>query len=356
MKRIALFTVIVLLVLTAALIAWQLRSVLSVFILAIAISAALSGPTDALVQRGWRRPWAMLVTFGGGLGLLLGLVYFISIPTLEEVDPLLQDAMVTYERIQSRMVEGGSPPIWASRLPSTESVATWWSGGSGIVALRNILGVTQGLGNLVAQLALALVLSIYWAADRIHFERLWLSLISPEKRGRARQGWRKFEADVGAYIRSEIAQSILAGALFALGFWLIGVEYPYITALLAALLWLIPFLGFLLSAIVATLVGSLSGVEVAGAALVYTLAVLALMEFVVERWLYPRERYWGVLLVLVMLGMIELLGVIGLLVAQPVAVAAQLLLNNWLERTPESEQPTEPVSLADVKARLDEAV
>jgi TolA-binding protein len=88
------------------------------------------------------------------------------------------------------------------------------------------------------------------------------------------------------------------------------------------------------------------------AAVVCTIAVLLLMEFWVERRLYTHERYWGVLVVLVMLALGDALGIFGLLIAPPVAVALQIAINGLLDR-PATTQP-EPVQqeLPQLRARL----
>ncbi|MCZ7672142.1 MAG: AI-2E family transporter [Chloroflexi bacterium] len=71
-----------------------------------------------------------------------------------------------------------------------------------------------------------LFLSLYWSLDRVRFERLWLSLLPPEQRARARDIWQTIESDLGSYIRSEVAQSLLAGLLLGLGYWALGSPTP----------------------------------------------------------------------------------------------------------------------------------
>src|SRR5690606_33866595 len=98
-----------------------------------------------------------------------------------------------------------------------------------------VINVTQNLGAIIGQFLLAMVLSIYWTADQLRFERFWLSLLPVVQRARAREVWHSIEAQVGAYLRSEIAQSVLAGLLLAPGFWVMGIDYPLIWALFISL-------------------------------------------------------------------------------------------------------------------------
>lgn len=200
---------------------------------------------------------------------------------------------------------------------------------------------------MAGPLMLAAVLSIYLAIGRMRFERLWLSLVPPEQRSHARRYWYRLNGAVGAYLRSEVLQTMFAGALLAGGYWLIGIKYPFLLAVIAALAWLVPLLGAVFALIPLLTIGWLSGLQAVLFGLVYTAAVLAFMEFFVERRLYRHERYWGVLVVLVMMAMGDALGLLGLLVAPPVAIALQSWINDLLEAPAAVE-----VDAAALQARL----
>ncbi|MCL4861111.1 MAG: AI-2E family transporter, partial [Caldilineaceae bacterium] len=233
---------------------------------------------------------------------------------------------------QSLTAEDATRPQLVRRLPTTEQVVAWFAQSEEGTLSEGVLRLTQDIGNLFGQAALAVVISIYWSADQLRFERLWLSLLAPDRRARARQFWRRLQADVGSYIRSEAAQTLLAGGLLLATGWLLGVKYPWMLALLASLAWLIPLIGGAIAVLAAALIGLLSSPLIAVASVIATIVILALMEFGVERRLYAHDRYWGVLVVLVMLALGDALGLVGLLVAPPVAVALQFALNEVLDR------------------------
>jgi putative permease len=100
----------------------------------------------------------------------------------------------------------------------------------------------------------------------------------------------------------------------------------------------------------------LTNPTLAAIATLYTFAVFALLEFGVERKLYPRERYGSVLVLLITLVMVEALGMIGLLIAPPIAAAIQIALTEWLRPAPVvTEATSQDVSIAALKTRLAEA-
>jgi predicted PurR-regulated permease PerM len=179
---------------------------------------------------------------------------------------------------------------------------------------------------------MAFVIAIYWSMDSTRFERLWLSLLPPARRTRVRRFLGRLERSVGAYVRSEILQTLLAGTLLTALYALIGIPYPFLLATLIALTWLIPILGGAVALIVAVLVGwfaSWSTAVMAGGA---TLLVLALMEYIVQPRLYRGQRYWGILTVILMLALGDAFGLIGVLVAPPIALILQMLIDGFLER------------------------
>ena len=119
-----------------------------------------------------------------------------------------------------------------------------------------MLGITLGAFDLLGQLMIVLVLSVYWSADQEHFKRLWLSLLPFERRARARLIWQTLESGLGAYLRSQVIQTVLAVILLGIGYQVLGLQYPVALALIGAIGWLIPWVGVLLAVIPAAVGGT----------------------------------------------------------------------------------------------------
>jgi len=127
-------------------------------------------------------------------------------------------------------------PIWLegssfqqalfARLPPPSKLFEAVTGDQGQLVLPAILGFTQGIGGGVSGVLVILFLSIYWSINQIHFERLWLSLLPSGQRKQARGIWRTVEPDIGAYIRGEVIQSLLAGLLIRPGLLAARVPIP----------------------------------------------------------------------------------------------------------------------------------
>ncbi len=291
-----------------------------------------------------------------GIGLPLLLFVALAWRMIPEADLLLQEFITLYARFYSRLRSGSEmTQALSERLRDPNTLNTLFGDGDGVGAINAFLQTTQSVGAVAGQMLIAVAVSIYWTADQVRFERVWLSLLSPQRRGVARTQWRAIEAGVGAYLRSELAQSIAAGAILALGYWLLGVPYPSVLALVAALAWLIPLAGGLLGvAAVIVLTWSLGPVTVIAAAALTT-AVYLLMEMVVEPRLYTRTRYWRVLVLLIMLAMTDAFGILGLIISPPLATALQILIDGMLLRPTPLPAPTvtSVVDLSGVHAELE---
>jgi predicted PurR-regulated permease PerM len=177
----------------------------------------------------------------------------------------------------------------------------------------------------VSGVLVILFLSIYWSINQIHFERLWLSLLPSGQRKQARGIWRTVEPDIGTYIRGQVIQSLLAGLVLGLGYWLLGSPYPALLALASALACLVPMVGAVLVVIPVLLVGLLTSVPLSLSTALYALVVLIALGV----WLKPRlfKRRWDnpILTVILLIAMADAFGILGIIVAPPLSVVCQIL-------------------------------
>lgn len=334
MKRLALITAIVLLILTLLVIVWRLQSVVYIFLVALVITMAAERPIDLLTMRSAPRWLAVLAIYGVAVLVIGVTVAFVLSKLTGEIDPFVQDILTEYGLLQNRLAQltEARRGILIANLPSTEDVAAMimTNPDSGIAA-----GFWAGAGRLVnifGEIALAIVVAVYWSMDSTRFERLWLSLLPPHRRTQMRYFLGRLERNVGAYVRSEVFQTLLAGALLTVLYLLVGVRYPFLVAALASLIWLIPIFGGVLAVLVAGIIGWFTGWQTAALAAFVTALVLALMEYGVQRRIYHGGHYWGTLVVILMLVLGDAFGVIGLIIAPPVALIVQMMIDAVLDR------------------------
>jgi predicted PurR-regulated permease PerM len=363
MKRLAGYTALVLTTLLAALLLWQFRGVLLLFAFSLALAAALRPLVERQVERGWPRGLSILLVYGLALALAAAIVWALGPTLLAELRQAVDNFVLQYDNLYATWPNGTEfQKAAVGLLPPPSDLYASIAGPRGEAIAQNLLGVTQNLFQAASQLVLVIFLSLYWAIDQARFERLWLTLLPAERRARAREVWRAIETGVGAYLRSELVQSLLAGLLLGVGYRLLNLEYPALLAVAGALAWLVPWLGVALALVPVVLVGLAAGPLMAVLAAGYTVLVFALLEFAVEPRLFNRQQYSSLLIALVVLAMGEEFGLAGVLMAPALAAALQILGTHLL--MPASTPAAGPVDeqltvleerLASVKTLMAEA-
>lgn len=326
MKRIAWITALVLGTITVLLILWQFHQALFIFLLSLATSAAIRPIINNLIKRGVKPGLALIFTYITLLVLVGGLFVLISRSLLTDLEQLTNNLTTGYEQILQDWPESENQilKMVVAQLPPAEKLFEALSGEEGQAALQGMIGTASSLAGFFSQLVIILILSIYWSVDRVHFERLWLSLIPVDQRTRARAAWRAIEDGVGDYIIGEVVQSYLVVLILWLGFTWIGLPQPALLALLSALAWFIPWIGAVLAIIPVIAVGFSINVGIALAAGGFTIITLILMELYIQPRFFARQRINSLLLVLVVIMMAQVAGIIGLVIAPVIVVALQI--------------------------------
>jgi putative permease len=355
MKRVAIYTVIVLATLTAVLFLWQFRSVLALFFLSLALASTARPVITRLVHRGLPLWLAILLTYVLGIALAVGLLLLLGPPLVTEVQNLTSQMASAYERTWLGWMNGtDSQKVVAARLPPPSDIFAAIAGPNGEMLAQRIFDLTASMTAVIGGFIVALMLSVYWTVDQARFERLWLSLLPASQRGLARQSWQAIDSGVGAYIRSEVVQSFVGIVLLYAGYRLIGLPYPALLALLGGIAWLVPLIGVVFTIVPVLAVGLMEGVALGITAVVYTVTVLLVLEWLVEPHFFNRRRYSSILTVLLMLILIEDFGILGLIMAPPLSAAIQIFSAHWLSVQKAPALTGAASQLTDLRRRLAE--
>jgi len=343
--------------LLALLVLWQFRIVVIYVLISLLIAAALRplvsrlGGSRYMVRFAWMLLY--LVTLAG-----FGFFLFLAVETaIHEIQQLANTVSTQDVWRLPIWLEGSSAQLGlVARLPPPSKLFEAVTGDEGQLVLPVILGFTKGIGGVVSNGLVILLLSIYWSINQIHFERLWLSLLPSDHRKQARGIWRTIELDLGAYIRSEVIQSLLAGLLLGVGYRLLGSPYPTVLALTGALAWLIPLVGAPLAVILPLLLGLLTSVQLSLFTTLYTLVVLIVLQVWVEPRLLRRKWDNPILTLVILLALADAFGLLGILVAPLISVVCQILWSRLIRRRAVSGAAAQVSDLKERQALVWEAI
>jgi predicted PurR-regulated permease PerM len=340
---------LVLTTLTGVYLVWQLRSVLVLLLLALALAAAMRRPIDSLVDHGMRRGLAIVGTYLVGLGLFAALLYGMGSSLIVEAQAAGVGFTTAWEQIRSTW-PAGSPlqQFVAQQIPQPEEFYQALQSAVNLQTVETGLGFTLGIVDALSRFVLVLALSIYWSIDRDRFERLLQSMLQAERRIRARSIWQGIEEGVGAHIRSTVIVLVVTGLLLSAGYRLMGLDAPVTLAVMAAVCGLIPLLGWALALIPAALVGLIAGPAMSVFAALYT----AVVVFALKTWVLPRLAGPGssshMLTIVVMLILADVLGILGLILAVPLAAIIRIVVSELLAPS----APTAVLALGSLPSTL----
>jgi predicted PurR-regulated permease PerM len=353
MIRLIRYTVVVLTTLMILILIWQFISAIVLFLLSLAVAAALRPLINSLTGRYVPKRIALGAIYFLLTAAILSSLWMIGTPLLDELQMATDDSIAAYERAKVEWPQSGTAfqQSLAEQLPPSADLYRVLFSEQGIPALASVFGIAQNFFSTLGQIAIILILSLYWSADQFRFERLGLTLLPEEHHPRALHIWRSVETGVGEYLRSELIQSVLAGLFLWLGFSMLGIRYPVLLALWGAIVRLIPWFGTVIAALPVLFIGVAMSSTVGILATLYTMGILLTLKLVIEPRFFPRYKYSASLIVLFVIALGETIGFIGVILAPPLAVAVQILFQH-LYPLPELTASEVSEQVTDIRKRL----
>lgn len=194
-----------------------------------------------------------------------------------------------------------------------------------------VAGGLLGAGKMILSLGVATVsvvaLTTYFLIALPGVKRLWLAMVPRSRRDRVGLLTDEVFDRVGGFMLGNLVTSLISGVGTYLWLLIFGVPYALLLALFVALFDLIPMVGSTIAGIVVTLVALTKGVPIGAA----TGAFYVVYRFLEDYLLNPRVMKHtvkvtpGLTIIATLIGG-SLLGLIGALVAIPVAATIHLLL------------------------------
>jgi len=300
----------------------DVSSVLLIIGVALFIAIGLNPLIMFLTSKGFSRVAAASTVTLGFVGVIALFVLIAVPPISHEVSSLVGN----YPRYKHDLISGKG---WAGRLSVKLHLTNYLKGktklnlpiaGGALGAGKVILSIGVGTVSLVA-------LTIYFLIALPGVTKLWLSLIPVSRRERVRLFTDEVYDRVGGFMLGNLLTSAVAGIGTYVWLTIFGVPYALLLGLFVAILDLIPMVGSTIAGIGVSLVALTKGVPIA----VATAAFYIVYRFLEDYLLNPRVMKHtvkispGLTIIATLIGG-ALLGLIGALIAIPVAAPAHLLL------------------------------
>lgn len=300
---------------------WQIASVVLMLFGAVLGAILVDAGTRGL-QRSLRLPRAaafalMLITIGL---LALGLAVVIGPQLLQQTEHLVEELPDSLNRI-TREVGYQS---WAKEM-LPDSPEQFLPPPMEIVG--RITGVFSMTFGVVTGTVFAVIVSIYLAADPDPYIRGITALTPAHRSARAREIMSELGRALRWWLVGRFISMVAVAVMTVIGLWLIGLPAALALGLLAGLLAFVPFVGPVVSIVPALLIALTQGVAPA----LWVIVLYAGVQFLEGNFVTPLVQERTVALPPAMLLTAQLIGgilfgLIGVLLATPLAVAVIVLV------------------------------
>lgn len=307
----------------------QLSSVITYVVIAIFLTLALNPIVESLTRRGMSRAAGVLTVFIGMI-LVLGLFSWLVVPTIvSETSTLIERAPRYLEDLNSQEwvtrldaeydISSRLETEFEKRLEDSNFISTVFGG---------VLGAAGALAGGLIGAFTALVLTLYFLAALPTVKDAAYKIVPLSRRARVIGLAEEIMRRVGGYALGQVAVATINGTLSWVMMSLLGVPYAIVLAVVVGILGLIPLVGATIGAVIVALVALSQGWVVALAVCVYYLVYQQFENYVIVPRIMARTvSVPGALTVVAVLAGGTLMGVLGALVAIPVAAGMLLLYN-----------------------------
>ena len=300
----------------------DITSVLVIVGVALFIAIGLNPIIELLVSRSVPRGVAVAIVT---LGFVLVVVAFIVVvipPIAHEVNVLIND----YPRYKANLIAGRG---WAGRLTHKLHLTGYLNGRSKLKlpVANGLLGAGKILLSATVATVSIVALTIYFLIALPGVKRMWLSLIARSRRERVGLLTDEVFSRVGGYMLGNLFTSAISAVGTYIWLVIFGVPYALLLALVVGVFDLIPMVGSTIAGVIVSLVALSKGLPIGIATACFYVAYRFLEDYLLN----PRVMKHtvkvtpGLTIIATLIGG-SLLGIIGALIAVPIAATIQLLL------------------------------
>ncbi|MBI3504388.1 MAG: AI-2E family transporter [Proteobacteria bacterium] len=300
---------------------YQLRVVVLVLVMALILAGTFNPLIEWMEGRKVRRMHALIVLGVVSAFLAAGFLFLTVPPLVDQLAQMVHDAPATRTRLIAFLSERSitTPLAHAVRSAGVEQSLTRLE--------TFLLGYSSEAAMVIGFAATTLVLAFYLLADGKRTQGVVFALVPRDYHMRLARILQNLETIVGGYMRGQLITCAAIGAFTFVLLLVLHVPNALSFALFAALVDVIPFIGGLMVIVPAMLAALPLGVPAVG----IVFGSLALyMEFE-SRILVPRVygtvlRLSPTAVILALVAGGTLMGVVGALLALPIAAALLMIL------------------------------
>ncbi|GAV31529.1 predicted permease [Coriobacteriaceae bacterium EMTCatB1] len=327
----------------------RISSALVPFGLALIIVFLLRSPVAMLERRGLKRGLAVAVCYVAILGALVVAGLFIVPPLVDQVRQFLDAFPRYYDKVLhlwEQLQQQYSAVAWPAWLDQAlvgirdelaKQLAAWSTN-----LAKEIFSVGGGALTFLLNGFLALVVAFWLLKDMEVIKREFVMLAGPKRREEASVVMGKVSTVLSGYLRGQAIVSAVTAVIVTIGFTILGVPYALVLGLLAGALNVVPWFGPLVAEIISAIAAAFVSPWLAPGAVLVVMGAQQITDmFITPRVMSEQVDLHPVLVIFSLLTGAALAGIVGMVLAIPVAAIAKGLFVYYFEKWTESRLATE---------------
>lgn len=327
---------------------FYLRGILVTFFIAIFFAAAINPFVKKMETKKiprWLGIFIIYIILIGIIGLLISLIIPILITQVPKIAESIIVAMAelfpgvkidstilieTVNTIQqhlrginiSDVTQGNINSILSSA--STVINETW----------RNTLSIVVGISGGVFNFILVLVITFFLALDTKGMGNFFKSLFPSKYTPYIESKAEAIQSKIGEWLVGQLLLSIIVGVTTFIGLSILGVDYAFTLALIAAITEFIPYVGPIMAGIPAVLVAiGQGGIFFALWALAVIIVIQQTENNIFVPWIMKKSvGISPVATILAMMIGFQVLGILGMILAIPIATSIGIFISDYSHR------------------------
>jgi predicted PurR-regulated permease PerM len=315
----------------------QVQLVLVLGLLALLLGTILEGPVRFFQRQRFPRPAAILAVYIIIIGTLALLIVAIAPGIGDQVSEFTDDVPGKLENLRTEWVASENGLLSGPGVGVLDRAIEMIEGDEEVNVSQDAVAqaipvLTSITGGIVSTITL-LVMTFYYLLEKRLLRGLILDALSPRMRERVDGLWTEVENKVGGWMRGQLLLCLIIGTIATVSYGVIGLEFWPLLGLWAGLTEIIPIIGPWIGGIPAVLIALTMSWQLA----ITTVIIIVAMQ-TLENWvLVPRVMKGAVGLTpltvfAAILAGTQFMGVVGAVLAIPIAATIQVILTDFLER------------------------
>ena len=309
-----------------------IRDVVVLVFVALVFSAAIDPWVDSLAKRQIPRSLGIVIIYVIVIAVFCGTITLLIPPLIEQVRLLANNFPFYYDKLslcinylRDASASVGAQDNFQQVLGSIERVLS--------TATAGVFSTVSSIFGGIVSFFLVLVLTFYMVVEEDGIKR-FLKVITPdhvhEELGRITE---KIQNKIGQWLRGQLILMAIIFFVTFIGLKIIGVPYALVLALVAGITEIIPYAGPILGAMPAVFIAfTISPVKGLLAVLLYFLIQQAENHLIVPKVMQRTTGLNPIIVIVAVLVGAQLAGVLGALLAVPIAAALEVVIHERFDK------------------------